>query len=77
MKSKKLTIRLNENHFKILEELKRVLKTDDVSPCVKFCIEFTGAILSLESKEYSCKMIETINDIAKKFKEQNVGQNYI
>lgn len=67
-KSKRVTVRLSEGHLMILEELKRALRVSDVSTCVRFCVEFTGAFLSLERREYSNKVVDALAEAVRKVK---------
>ncbi len=64
MKGKRVTVRLSDEHISTLDELRRRLKTNNISECVKFCINFTNVVLSYTP--YSDGMAKSVEEAVKR-----------
>lgn len=70
-RSKRVTVRLNKGQLEILRELMRVLRTDEISDAVRFCIELTGLILGIRQDYYTIKIVDAIEEAAMKVKKRS------
>lgn len=74
-KDTRVTIRLSDSQIEILNELSSRMRVSDRSELIRFCINFTGAMLSMHG--WTKPMIIALADVVREFMSDTVSDTRI